>query len=374
MQNKFKTTNSYLCAMVYRVIGLMSGSSLDGLDIVFAQIEEVRGKWGYEIIHAECIPYTDQWAHDLKHAATLQVKDFLVLNTRYGRLLGGLANSFVARYNLEHKVGFIASHGHTVFHEPSLGTTCQIGCGATLSAVTGLPVVCDLRAKDVALGGQGAPIVPIGDKLFFGSYEYLLNLGGIANITIQLGDNHMAYDLCAANQVLNALAGYEGLAMDENGELAAAGHSLINVLDLLDDAPYYKQNPPKSLSNDMAQGLVFPKLLESNHSTPDMLHTMVQHIANQVTVAIRQHPHGKPSAKMLVTGGGAFNTFLVAQISKALASYQVDVEVPSPELVKYKEALVMALIGVLRWRGEANVLASVTGANGDSVGGAFWGV
>ena len=357
--------------MVYKVIGLMSGRSLDGLDIAYVQLDEVRGKWAYEIVHAECVPYNEQWETELRHAANMNVSDFLKLNTRYGHYLGIRINEFIARYDLGHKVHFIASHGHTVFHDPASHTTSQVGDGATIAAVTGLPVISDLRAMDVALGGQGAPIVPIGDKLLFGDYDYLLNIGGIANLTVQ-GEAPIAFDVCPANQVLNVLAEREGEAMDTGGAMAAKGRLLPDVLEELNDGGYYRLSPPKSLSNDAARALVFPKLLESEHSNNDLLHTSCLHIAQQVAQAVKQYPHGKEEAILLATGGGAFNDFLIEEIQKALNPLKVSVFIPSEHVVKYKEALVMALIGTLRWREETNVLSSVTGASRDSVGGALW--
>ncbi len=357
--------------MVYKVIGLMSGSSLDGLDIVHVKLEEVRGKWTYEILTGECLPYSDEWVARLRHAADSSTRDFLKLHTAYGRYLGEQINEFITKYNLGHHVHFISSHGHTVFHEPENSTTCQIGDGAAIAAICGLPVISDLRAMDVALGGQGAPIVPIGDRLLFGGYDYLLNIGGIANITIQ-GDSPLAFDICPANQILNALAEQERQQMDKGGVMAAQGNLLIDVLDELNDGAYYRLQPPKSLSNEAARDLVFPKLLESEHNTYDLLHTATRHIAEQVAEAIKKNPNGKGQSTLLATGGGAFNTFLIAQIQELLTPYNVTVIVPDANVVKYKEALVMALIGALRWREEVNVLSSVTGASRDSVGGALW--
>ena len=351
----------------------MSGSSMDGLDIAHVQLDEVRGQWSYEILHADCIPYSEKWARDLKEAADVNVSDFLKLNTAYGRYLGERTNEFIAKHELGHQVHFIASHGHTVFHEPAQHTTCQVGDGATIAAVTGLPVISDLRAMDVALGGQGAPIVPIGDRLLFGGYDYLLNIGGIANITVQQpGAGFIAFDVCPANQVLNALAEREGRVMDEGGTMASVGTLLPGVLDELNESDYYKIQPPKSLSNDAAKDIVFPKLLETENNNYDLLHTATVHIAQQVAAAVKHYPHGKESATLLATGGGAFNTFLMVALQKALAPYNVTVVVPDAHVVKYKEALVMALIGTLRWREEVNVLSSVTGAGRDSVGGALW--
>lgn len=345
---------------------------MDGLDIVYTQLEEVRGKWTFDIKHATCIPYNADWTTRLQHTATLPVSEFLKLHTAYGRYLGEQVNKFIAQHELEHKVHFIASHGHTVFHEPQAHTTMQIGDGATIAALTGLPVISDLRALDVALGGQGAPIVPIGDKLLFGGYDYFLNIGGIANITVTHNDSLLAFDVCPANQILNVLAQREGKPYDEDGQIAAQGVLLIDVLSQLNEADYYSQRPPKSLSNEAARDLVFPILLESKHSTASLLHTTVQHIAEQVAEAAKQYPAEKDNATMLVTGGGAFNTFLMLHLQKALEPLNVTIAVPDPTIVKFKEALIMALIGALRWREETNVLSSVTGASRDSISGALW--
>lgn len=350
----------------------MSGSSLDGLDIAHVQLEEVRGSWKYEMLHADCIPYAEKWASDLRHAADLRTGEFVKLHTRYGRYLAEQVLAFIGKYELSHQVHFIASHGHTVFHEPQNFTTCQIGDGATIAALTGLPVISDLRSVDVALGGQGAPIVPIGDKLLFGAYDYMLNVGGIANMTIRNGDSVLAFDVCPANQILNALAAREGKPYDEGGSMAAHGGLLPDVLDELNDQAYYKQPAPKSLSNEAAIGMVFPKLCESSHNNYDLLHTVCCHIADQVAAAVRQHLVSKDNTTMLVTGGGAFNSFLVMQLERVLTPLGITVLVPQPEVIQYKEALVMALIGTLRWREEANVLSTVTGASRDSVGGALW--
>ncbi len=358
--------------MVYKVIGLMSGSSLDGLDIAYVQLDEVRGDWGYQLLFANCIPYPEEWKQHLLQAPNLSVGHFLKLHTEYGRYLGERVQEFITLHGLQHQVHFIASHGHTVFHEPASHTTFQLGDGAALAAVAGLPVINDLRALDVAYGGQGAPIVPIGDKLLFSDYEYLLNIGGITNLTVRHENSLVAFDIAIANQALNTLAEREGKIMDEGGEMAASGSLLPDVFDELNQAEYYKLPAPKSLSNAMAQDIVFPSLLESSHTIKDLLHTLVEHIAHQVAVAAGHYPHGKEKATMLITGGGAFNNYLVARIEKALEPLHISVYVPRPDVVKYKEAVVMALIGTLRWREEANVLSSVTGATKDSCGGALW--
>ena len=357
--------------MNYNVIGLMSGSSLDGLDIAYVRLEEVRGKWDFEILHAECIAYTEEWVAALHDAERLSGIEYLKLDTRFGKLVGALVNSFIAQYRLEHKVHFIASHGHTVFHEPDSFTTAQLGNGAVIAAVTGLPVINDLRAVDIALGGQGAPIVPVGDKLLFGDYDYLLNIGGISNMSVKKGEGYIAFDVCPANQMLNRLAAREGVDMDRDGMLAAKGRVLPHLLTLLAQDVFYTTPPPRSLSNGNAIAMAAAVLAAGNEETPDLLATATTHIANEVERAVRLYGDGL-KGKMLITGGGAMNKTLVRLISERVACLGIEAVVPDVNTVMYKEALVMALLGVLRWREEANVLCSVSGASRDSVGGALW--
>lgn len=350
----------------------MSGSSLDGLDIVFTTLEETRGQWKFDIIEAECIPYDEHWVNRLSHASQLSVAEFLRLNTAYGRYIGDKVNGFIKQKGIEHQVHFIASHGHTVFHEPANHTTSQIGDGATIAAVTGLPVISDLRNLDVALGGQGAPIVPIGDKLLFGNFDYWLNIGGIANVTVKDNDAMLAFDVCPANQILNALAQREGKEYDDEGELAKKGTILTGVLEQLNGQDYYVRQAPKSLSNEEAKQLGFPLLLESEHDNKDRLRTMVQHICDQIAEAVKKYPSAKEQSQMLVTGGGALNNFLVEQLRETMKPLNINPVVPYEQVAKFKEALVMALIGALRWREETNIMASVTGASRDSISGALW--
>lgn len=351
----------------------MSGSSLDGLDIAYVQLTEVRGKWDFSILNADCIPYSTEWQTLLKTAQTATVSEFLKLNTSYGRYVGEQVVQFITRHQLQHKVHFIASHGHTVFHDPASSTTFQLGDGASIAALCGLPVINDLRSADVALGGQGAPIVPIGDKLLFSDYTYLLNLGGIANLTVQGADTtSLAYDICPANQLLNALAARLGKNMDEGGAIAAKGKIIPKISDELNNHAFYNKLPPKSLSNEMVAEIIHPILSSAEYAVEDLLYTASLHIAHKVASAVQASVHNHVPSLMLVTGGGAFNHFLTEAIRSLLAAHNVTVVIPPIDVVQYKEALVMALIGALRWREEVNVLHSVTGASRDSVGGAIW--
>jgi anhydro-N-acetylmuramic acid kinase len=362
--------------MIYRSIGIMSGSSLDGLDITFTEFTETGGKWTYEILNAECVEYSKEWQEKLKDAVLLSALDYQLLHTDYGHYVGKRINEFIEKYGLEHKVSLVASHGHTSFHLPQQQMTAQLGDGAAIAAETKLNVVSDLRSLDVALGGQGAPIVPIGEKLLFTGYDYFLNIGGIANISINDDGKYIAYDVCAANRVLNMLAAEKGLQYDDGGKLAALGKVNESLLDELNSLDYYPKAHPKSLANSFGVDVVYPIIKASGVSVQDGLRTYVEHICLQVRNALvydRQQKTDNSSArKLLVTGGGAMNSFLIERLQALLVEKNIEVVIPDEKTIQYKEAVIMALIGILRWREEENVLSSVTGASRGSVGGALW--
>ena len=359
--------------MIYRAIGLMSGSSLDGLDIVFAEFHENGGKWKYEITETACYPYAHEWGTRLKEASSLSALEYQLLHADYGHYLGEQVNRFIEEKKIQYKVALVASHGHTVFHLPGKKMTAQIGDGAAIAAKTKLPVVSDLRALDVAFGGQGAPIVPIGEKLLFTEYEFFLNLGGIANISYSSASaGYIAFDVCPANRVLNMLANDAVKEFDDEGRIAASGKTDTKLLGELDVLEYYKQDYPKSLANDFGTEIVYPMIKNTGLRTDNALRTYTEHIVTQIKKSIAGLKKTPSPSRMLVTGGGAFNTFLVNRLRDHLNELQIEVVVPDEKIVKYKEALIMALIGVLRWREEANVLSSVTGAERNSVGGALW--
>jgi anhydro-N-acetylmuramic acid kinase len=359
--------------MEYRAIGLMSGSSLDGLDVVYVTFLEQGGGWSFSLGAAECISYSPAWIERLRNATELSAREYCLLHTDYGRWLGEQVNAFIDRHQLQYKVGVVGSHGHTTFHMPAQRMTGQLGDGAALAATTGLPVVTDLRALDVALGGQGAPIVPIGEKYLFAGIQYFLNLGGIANIS-SAGDPYVAFDVCAANRVLNMIASLQGLSFDNGGALAASGKVHEGLLAQLGALPYYQQPYPKSLANDFGTDVVFPMVQASGLSVADKLATYTHHIVSQIAASLRQlaGTHTGQETRLLATGGGACNEFMIAQLRKAVAPLGVVVEVPAIDIVQYKEALIMAFMAVLRWRQENTVLSSVTGAIRDSIGGALW--
>jgi anhydro-N-acetylmuramic acid kinase len=354
--------------MVYNAIGLMSGSSLDGLDIAYCRIEETGGQWSYQIIHAECAAFSEEWKKSLSQLQQESISDFFKLHTSFGKWIGKSVNEFIAKYQLFHKVNLIASHGHTALHLPADATTVQIGCGAAIAATTGIATISDLRAMDIAFGGQGAPIVPIAEQLLFPDYKLFLNIGGICNISLA-SESRIAFDIAPANRVLNELVKEIGLAYDKDGFLAAKGKINFELLKQLNNLEYYKKSAPKSLANEFGLEIVLPLIQKSELSLEDKLNTMCEHIAQQIDLAIPIEFSGQ---ELLITGGGALHLYLISRIAFYLNTKNIKVKVPDQETVEYKEALAMALIGVLRWREEANVLASVTGASQDSVGGALW--
>ena len=357
--------------MIYRAIGIMSGSSLDGLDIAFVTFTETGGKWEFEIVAADCIAFDNALVQKLQTATTLSALEYQLLHVSFGHYIGRQTNAFIEKYELQHKIHLIASHGHTTFHLPAHKMTAQLGDGAAIAAQTQLPVVSDLRAMDVAFGGQGAPIVPKGEQLLFPDYNYFLNLGGIANISVNNKGQFIGFDICAANRVLNMLAEEAGKKYDTDGNMAAGGIVNSQLLTTLNELNYYQQPFPKSLANSFGTDIVHPLIKNANLSTADALRTYTEHICLQIKNVVSKQllPGDK---KMQVTGGGAFNTFLVLRLSYLLAATGVTVIVPDEKLVAYKEALIMALLGILRWREEANTLPSVTGAAKASIGGALW--
>ncbi len=368
--------------MIYNVIGLMSGSSLDGLDIAFVEFSETAGKWDYKINCAACIEYDDKWIERLQSAIHLPAFDYQILHTDYGRFLGEKVNDFIEEMHLHHKVNLIASHGHTTFHFPEKKMTHQLGDGASIAAITQLPVVSDLRSMDVAFGGQGAPIVPMGEKLLFPGQHYFLNIGGIANVSVSskptnsedfsfVGET-IAFDICAANRVLNMLAAEKNLGYDEDGNMAADGKVHEDLLQKLNALEYFSLPYPKSLANSFGTDIIFPLIKQFNLSTDDSLATYAEHIAIQIKNALVPYFSKTELQPLMITGGGAFNKYLITRIKAYLQEINFEVFIPADEVVIYKEALIMALLGTLRWREQYTVLSSVTGAERNSIGGALW--
>jgi anhydro-N-acetylmuramic acid kinase len=354
----------------YTVAGLMSGTSLDGLDIALCRFELIEDKWNYEILEAATVEYDEQRRHSLKNVMHASAEHLARLDFEFGYFQGQSVKNFLEKLPLT--ADFIAAHGHTIFHQPESHFTTQIGNGAALAAACRLPVVCDFRSLDVALKGQGAPLVPIGDKLLFREYDYCLNLGGIANISY---DDHsgkrIAFDICPANMVLNFLAGQKGQLYDKGGAMASSGKINHNLLKALSHIDYYYKPTPKSLGKEHVDTLFFPLLINTQDSIENLLCTFCHHIAEKVAEVVTRTTASASSRKVLITGGGAFNDFLV-RLFKEKAGNNIEFIVPDAKIVAFKEALIFAFLGTLRWRGEVNCLRSVTGSEIDNCGGAIY--
>lgn len=353
--------------MQYNVVGLMSGTSLDGLDVAYVEFTYERNRWTYNMQYAETFPYPEEMVVALKKAPHLDALAFQQLDVNLGKWMGEKVKAFVTAHGFT--VDFIASHGHTVFHQPHQCLTVQIGNGASIAAATQIPVVCDFRKLDVALNGQGAPLVPIGDEILFADYHCCLNLGGIANLSVLYHGRRIAFDICPCNLVLNHLAETLGKTYDEGGLLAQQGNLLSPLLAELNRLSYYQQSFPKSLGREWVEKYVFPLLARHSSSSLDLLRTFTEHIAIQIAEAIG-YLVPIPHARLLITGGGAFNAYLMSRIDHYLPEKQIIL--PDELTIKYKEALIFAFLGVLRWRNDINVLSSVTGATHDHSGGVIW--
>ena len=350
----------------YKAIGMMSGTSLDGLDIAYCEfwMDGLEDVWHYALHRAHTFTYPNDLADKLAACMRMSGLELTMLDKELGRWFGEKAREFMAENDLA--PDFIASHGHTVFHQPAKSLTLQIGDGVTMAREAGVEIINDFRSKDVALGGQGAPLVPIGDKLLFGEYTACVNLGGISNISFddKIGER-LAYDIGPVNIILNRLARQKGKPYDDDGIMAEGGKCDHSLLKSLNDLPYYREPPPKSLGYEWMEEVVFPLLDNSGLDTVDQLRTATEHIASTIAVSLKLHDIRD---RVLFTGGGTLNTFLMDEIRR-LSGLEVKVTVPNEETVKYKEALVFAFLGVLRKRGEINCLHSVTGAVSDSCGG-----
>lgn len=347
----------------HSIIGIMSGTSLDGVDLAHCTFEETENGYIYYLGICETIPYPELWLNRLKTLPLATAMEYAETHTSYGRYIGKLILDFINKNKIS--ADFVASHGHTIFHNPAKQYTSQIGDGAAIASVCGLPVVCDFRTGDVAAGGQGAPLVPIGDQLLFSQYDYCLNLGGFANISMPLNGKRIAWDISPANIILNHIAGQKGKPYDKNGEMAASGMIHTELLQTLNSLGYYHIQPPKSLGREWIEKEIIPMLSLFNISLEDAACTFCEHIAMQIAVCLDNNS----KKQMLITGGGTFNKYLFQRIA---ANTTVELIIPDSKTVNYKEALVFALLGLLRMKGEPNSLASVTGATHDVSGGAVY--
>jgi len=346
----------------YTSIGSMSGTSLDGLDLVACRFTFDK-KWTYEILKAVNVSYSHKWVNKLSDISELTVLDFVFLHNEYGKFTGKQIADFCA--DLPEKPTLIASHGHTIFHQPAMNLTFQIGNGALIAAATGIQTICNFRNLDVALGGQGAPLIPIGDELLFGEYEFCLNLGGIANVSFREDGERKAFDICPANMAFNHFTKEMGYEYDLNGSMGRLGAVHPELLKLLNSLDYYKQEGPKSLGREWIETEYLPLIYSFQLTTADILRTLYEHVSDQLAMAIDPYPKGQ----VLITGGGAHNVFLIELFSEKTKHKTI---VPSQQIIDFKEAIIFAFLGVLRFRNEINCLKSVTGADHDHSGGVIY--
>ena len=333
-------------------IGVMSGTSLDGIDLVYVKFLKKEYSF-FEIIHTETVSYTKEWKQVLKQAIHLSSKELLDLDVVYGKHLGSVLVNFISNYKII-EIDFIASHGHTILHQPEEGITLQIGSGAEIAKITQQKVVSDFRTQDVNLGGQGAPLVPIGDELLFSKYDFCLNLGGFSNVSFKKESKRIAFDICPVNIVLNHYANKIGLEYDENGSIASEGYLNRSLLEKLNTLAFYNKEAPKSLGLEWVQQEIFPLIDTIEEDISSVLRTFVAHIAIQISKII------KDSDSVLITGGGVFNSFLIQEIENYS---NIKIVQASDTLINYKEALIFALLGVLKVDNQINCLKSVTGAH-----------
>lgn len=334
------------------VIGLMSGTSLDGLDIVYVKFDK-NNVTNFEILFAQTFSYSDPWKEKLQNGIKLPVEQIEELDVAFGKFLGEETQKFIKKNKID-SIDFIASHGHTIFHQPDNGITLQIGDGQEIANHTNCKVVCDFRAQDVQYGGQGAPLVPIGDELLFSKYDACVNLGGFANISFEKDQERIAFDICPVNIILNDFSRKVGLAYDDKGIMASNGKVNLDLLKKLNEIEFYKLSPPKSLGLEWVNKFIFPLFNFTENTIEDFLRTYTEHVAQQISIVIL------PYSKVLFTGGGVYNDFLICRVKELVKTNSI--VVPSREIIDYKEALIFALLGLLKLQGKVNCLSSVTGA------------
>jgi anhydro-N-acetylmuramic acid kinase len=348
----------------YNVIGVMSGTSLDGIDLAQIQLTLHNNKWTFKIIESETVRYDQNWINHLKLAVDYPETELEKLNAAYTKLLGKIISEFIEKHKIEN-LDAVCSHGHTILHQPKKGLTLQIGNLPEISNLINQTVVCDFRVQDVKLGGQGAPLVPIGDRLLFSEYDYCMNLGGFSNVSFEQNGERIAFDISPVNTVLNYYANQLGLDYDDKGQLSRLGKVDGNLLEQLNALDYYLQKFPKSLGFEFVKRTVLPLIESFEISVADKLCTFTEHIAIQTGLAL-PNKYGK----ILITGGGAYNDFLIERIQYYLP--EMEIVIPSAKILEFKEALIFAILGILKLRDEINVLSSVTGAKRDHSSGEIY--
>jgi len=348
----------------YYVIGVMSGTSLDGVDLAAIEFHLKNQKWRYKITKSETVTYSSDWIIKLKEAVNYSESELIQLNEKYTNLLGKIIKSFIDKNEII-DLDAVCSHGHTILHQPQNGITLQIGNLPKIAKIINEKVVCDFRVQDVELGGQGAPLVPIGDRILFSEFDYCLNLGGFSNVSFEENGNRLAFDISPVNTVLNFYANQLKLDYDDKGTISRSGKLNLNLFNELNALEYYKKPFPKSLGFEFVKEVVLPILENYSIAIEDKMHTFTEHIALQTNLALP-----KKQGKMLITGGGAYNEFLIERLHFHLP--KIKTIIPDNKTLEFKEALIFALLGVLKLRNEINVLSSVTGAKTDHSSGMIY--
>lgn len=357
----------------YNVIGVMSGTSLDGVDLAHIEFRLKDFKWTFKILESETIGYSQSWINHLKLAVDYPETELEKLNAAYTKLLATIISDFIEKHKIKN-LDAVCSHGHTILHQPDKGLTLQIGNLPEISSLIKQTVVCDFRVQDVKLGGQGAPLVPIGDRILFSEYDYCMNLGGFSNVSFEQNGERIAFDISPVNTVLNYYANQLGLNYDDKGKISRTGKVNENLLSKLNALDYYQQKFPKSLGFEFVKEIILPLIEKYEIPIADKLRTFTEHIAFQTALALDCFRHGGQvetrNGRILITGGGAYNEFIIECIQSNLPEMQIII--PSAKILEFKEALIFALLGVLKLRDEINILGSVTGAKKDHSSGEIY--
>lgn len=339
----------------YLVIAIMSGTSLDGIDVAYIQFDTYPS-WSFTFLNTETINYSQDWKNKLQFKTQIDPIHLKELDQNYGQFLGNIIEDFKTKNKIKNnQIDLIASHGHTLFHKPEIGYTKQIGNGPEIFQNQQIPVVCDFRVQDVALGGQGAPLVPIGDQKLFPQFDACINLGGFANISFEKDKDRLAMDICPVNFVSNKLVSPLGISYDNEGQIAQSGKINSSMLRALNNLDYYKKHGPKTLGAEWVETNIDPILIDFNLDLKDSLRTFSEHVSDQISTIL----NGNKTKKALFTGGGVYNSFLM-ELIRSKTSCQI--QIPDRELIEFKEALIFGLLGILKIKGKVNVLSSVTGA------------
>ena len=348
----------------YTTIGVMSGTSLDGVDLAYIVFTVKNNKWEFEILESETISYPNDWLNKLKIAVDFPEAQLEKLNQDYTQLLATIISSFIEKYDIKN-LDAVCSHGHTILHQPQNGFTLQIGNLPEIATLINQTVVCDFRVQDVQLGGQGAPLVPIGDRILFSEYDYCMNLGGFSNVSFEKNKERIAFDISAVNTVLNFYANQLGFDYDDKGSISKTGTCNDDLLSKLNALDFYQKKYPKSLGFEFVKETILPLIESYTIPLEDKLNTFTEHVALQIALALPNK-----NGSLFITGGGAYNDFLIERIQYHLP--EMKIIIPSAKILEFKEALIFALLGVLKLRGEINVLSSVTGAKSDHSSGMIY--